>query len=81
MGCRFASTALISEVGRIIALVGTDGNLMATGNVFDQIQGNLAFRRSAGHRYTGNDNKAIAVFHQRMAHVAKLGLLPFGFFA
>ena len=38
MGCRFASTALISEVSRIVALVGTDGDAVASRNLFDHIQ-------------------------------------------
>jgi hypothetical protein len=76
MGCHIHGAQLVDEVFSIVALVSAKrdaGRPVRAG--FDHGQRRVAFGMAVRMSEAGFDHKAVAVFHQGMAHVAKLRFL------
>ena len=64
------------EARRVVAFVGAERDLSLTRTApVDHLERRPAFGMTIGRRRLGLDNETIPVLHQRMAHVAELGLL------
>jgi hypothetical protein len=80
MGGGLPPATLSHKIGCVIPLVGTHDDVMTSRNIFDHVYRSITFRRTVGGCHPGINHQTVAVLYQRMAHVAKLGLLPFALF-
>src|ERR1700730_9855607 len=72
--CAAEFAAIRNELGSIVVLVCADRALGA-GIVGDPLESRGALGRAVGLGQPGIDDEAVAILHQKMAHVAELGLL------